>query len=165
MGTAAGLMLGLRAANLRSQLISVRVNSENFVNTKGMMKLIRKANSLLCSLDSSFPRLDFLEGDMGIRHGFWGQQYALFTNEGIEAITCMKKREGIKLEGTYTGKAFAALVDDAKNKDLLDKVVLFWNTLNSRDFSDAISTVDYHSLPRCFYRYFEEEVQPLDRDS
>ena len=164
MGTAAGLVLGLRAANLRSQLISVRVNGENFVNTKGMVKLIGKTNRLLCSLDSSFPMIDISEADIHIRHDFFGQRYALFTKEGIEAIARVKECAGIKLEGTYTGKTMAALIDDAKNGGLQDKVVLFWNTANSRDFSDVISTIDYHSLPRCFHRYFEEEVQPLDRD-
>ncbi len=164
-GTAVGLMLGLRAANLKSQVISVRVAGENFANSRKMVKLIRKTNSLLCSLDPSFPKLEFFEEDMDIRHDFFGQQYALFTREGMEAVTRMEKNEGIKLDGTYTGKAFAALIDDVKKHDLRDKVILFWNTLNSRDFSDAISTVDYHRLPRCLYCYFEEEVQPLDRHS
>jgi len=165
MGTAAGLMFGLRAANLKSQVIAVRVTSENFVNVKKMLELIRKTRSLLCSLDSSFPRLEFAEEHITIRHNFLGQQYALFTKEGMEALTHMKESEGIKLDGTYTGKAFAALIDDAKKHSWTDKVVLFWHTFNSRDFSDAISTVDYHQLPQCFHRYFEEEVQPLDRHS
>ena len=39
MGTAAGLILGLRAANLKIRVVSVRVTSEKFVNTKGMIKL------------------------------------------------------------------------------------------------------------------------------
>jgi len=165
MGTAAGLMLGLKAAKLKSRLISVRVTDEKLVNVKRMIKLVGKTNSLLCSLDSSFPSLQFSEDDVDIRHGFFGQQYALFTEEGMEAVALMKKIERIKLDGTYTGKTFTAVRHDTRNQDLRDKVVLFWNTLNSRDFSDAISTVDYHSLPWCFHHYFEEEVQPLDRDS
>lgn len=165
MGTAAGLMLGLRAANLKSRIVSVRVTDDKFLNSKGMIKLIDKTSSLLCSLDRSFTRLKFSEGDVDIRDSFFGQQYALFTKEGMEAVTRMGKSEGIKLDGTYTGKAFAAVIEDAKNEDLRDQVVLFWNTLNSRDFSDAISNVDYRNLPRGFHRYFEEEVQPLDRDS
>jgi hypothetical protein len=142
----------------------VRVTSRNFVNEKAMIKLIDRTNSLLCSLDSSFPRLEFSEQDIDIRHRFFGEQYALFTREGMETVERMKASEGIKLEGTYTGKALSAVIEDAKNGDLRDKVVLFWNTLNSRDFSDVIATVDYHQLPRGFHRYFEEEVQPLDRN-
>jgi len=164
-GTAVGLMLGLRAASLRSRVICMRVADEQFANARKMAKLFHKTNSLLCSLDPSFPKFEFSEKDVDLRHGFLGQQYALFTKEGMEAVTRMEKTEGIKLEGTYTGKAFAGLIDDVGKQDLRDKVLLFWQTYNSRDFSDAIATVDYHQLPRCFHRYFEEEVQPLDTHS
>ena len=165
MGTAVGLMLGVKAANLKSRVISVRVVDEKFANVRKMIKLFYKTNFFLHSLDSSFPKFEFSEKDIDIRHGFFGQRYALFTEEGMEAVTRMEKNEGIKLDGTYTGKTFAALMDDAEKHDLRDKVVLFWNTYNSKDFSDVITTVDYRQLPRCFHRYFEEEVQPLDRHS
>lgn len=164
MGTAVGLALGLRAANVSGRVVSVAVCSGKFVNAKAMIRLISRTNSLLHSLDTSFPRFDFSETDVDIRHDHFGKQYALFTDEGMEAVSLMRECEGIKLEGTYTGKAFAALKRDAESGALRDKTVLFWNTLNSRDFSDAISDLDYHELPPRFHRYFEEEVQPLDCD-
>ena len=164
MGTAAGLTLGLRVARLSGRVVSVRICSEKFVNTRAMIKFINKTNSLLHSLDASFPRFEFSETDVNIRHDYFGKRYALFTEEGMAAVSLMRKCEGIKLDGTYTGKALAALKHDAKGESLRGKVVLFWNTLNSKDFSDAISDVDYRDLPRRFHRYFEEEVQPLDRD-
>jgi len=160
-----GLMLGLKAANLKSRVTCVRVADEKFANVRKMVKLFHKTNSLLHSLDPSFPKLEFSGKDIDIRHDFFGQQYALFTSEGMEAVTRVEKNEGIKLDGTYTGKAFAALIDDVKKQNLRDKVVLFWHTYNSRDFSDPIAAVDYHQLPRHLHRYFEEEVQPLDRHS
>jgi 1-aminocyclopropane-1-carboxylate deaminase/D-cysteine desulfhydrase-like pyridoxal-dependent ACC family enzyme len=164
MGTAAGLNLGLRVAGLSGRVVSVRICSEKFVNTIAMTKLINKTNSLLHSLDASFPRFEFSEKDVDIRHDHSGERYALFTEEGMEAVCLMRECEGIKLDGTYTGKALAALKHDSQSGRLRDKVVLFWNTLNSKDFSDAIADLDYRDLPRCFHRYFEEEVQPLDRD-
>ncbi|MDH5696867.1 MAG: pyridoxal-phosphate dependent enzyme, partial [Dehalococcoidia bacterium] len=164
MGTAAGLTLGLRVAKLSSRVVSVRICSEKFVNTRAMTKLINKTNYLLHSLDASFPRFEFSETEVDIRHDYFGERYALFTEEGMAAVSLMRECEGIKLDGTYTGKALAALKHDAKSGSLRGKVVLFWNTLNSKDFSDAISDVDYRELPRRFHRYFEEEVQPLDRD-
>jgi 1-aminocyclopropane-1-carboxylate deaminase/D-cysteine desulfhydrase-like pyridoxal-dependent ACC family enzyme len=164
MGTAAGLTLGLRAARLGSRVVSVAVSGERYTNTRGMIGLISRTNSLLHSLDASFPRLDFSETDLDIRHDHFGQRYALFTAEGMEAVSLMRECEGIRLDGTYTGKTLAALRHDAKNGSLREKTVLFWNTLNSRDFSDDISGLDYHDLPRPFHRYFEEEVQPLDRE-
>lgn len=164
MGTAAGLILGLRATKLNSRLVSVGVTSGKFVNAREMIKLINKTNSLLHSLDTSFPRFEFSETDVDSRHDYFGKRYALFTDEGMEAVSLMRECEGIKLDGTYTGKTLAALIDDAKSGSLRGKAVLFWNTLNSRDFSDVISSIDYRSLPHTFHRYFEEEVQPLDRD-
>jgi 1-aminocyclopropane-1-carboxylate deaminase/D-cysteine desulfhydrase-like pyridoxal-dependent ACC family enzyme len=165
MGTAAGLTLGLRAAKLSGRVVSVRICSEKFVNTRAMIKLIDKTNSLLHSLDASFPRFEFSETDVDIRHDYFGGRYALFTEEGMAAVSLMRECERIKLDGTYTGKALTALEHDARSGSLRGKVVLFWNTLNSKDFSDAISDLDYRDLPRRFRRYFEEEVQSLDCDS
>jgi 1-aminocyclopropane-1-carboxylate deaminase/D-cysteine desulfhydrase-like pyridoxal-dependent ACC family enzyme len=165
MGTAAGLMLGLRAANLKTRVVPVRVIGKKFVNINGMLKLIQDTNSLLYSADQSFPHIEFSEQDIGIRDEFFGQQYALFTKEGMQACKLIEERESIKLDGTYTGKTMAALIHDAEDRELANKVVLFWNTLNSRDLSNGISAIDYHVLPKPFHVYFEAEAQPLDRNT
>lgn len=163
MGTAAGLILGLRAINSKTKVVSVRVNSSSFVNVKGMVKLICKTNSLLSRLDPCFPKLKFSESDVEMRHGFFGNQYALFTQEGVEAADSMRRYQGIRLEGTYTGKALAALFHDAARDHLKNKTVLFWNTYNSIGLLEGLTSVDYHKLPACFHRYFEQDVQYLDR--
>jgi 1-aminocyclopropane-1-carboxylate deaminase/D-cysteine desulfhydrase-like pyridoxal-dependent ACC family enzyme len=163
-GTAVGLLLGLKAANLKSQVIPIRVADEQFANARKMRKLFRATNSFLCSLDPAFPHVELTEQEVTIRHEFFGRQYALFTTEGMDAVHRMKQTEGIKLDGTYTGKALAALIHDVENQDVKDEVLLFWNTYNSRDLSKHIAAVDYRQLPRCFHRYFEEEVQPLDSE-
>ncbi len=165
MGTAVGLILGLRAAGLKSNVIPVAIVPEEFGSATKAVKLFEETNSLLRSLDASFPSFELSENDIDLRPGFLGKGYAHFTEEGMEAVARIKKAEGIKLDGTYTGKTLAALVCDAEKQDLSDQVVLFWNTYNSRDFSEVIAAVDYRELPRCFHRYFEEEVQPLDRYS
>jgi 1-aminocyclopropane-1-carboxylate deaminase/D-cysteine desulfhydrase-like pyridoxal-dependent ACC family enzyme len=165
MGTAAGLLLGLRAAKVSSHLVSVRVTSDKFVNRQAMTALTGRANAFIHSLDPSFPVFDFSLDDLDIRHGYFGKQYALFTEDAMQAACLMRDREGIKLDGTYTGKTLAALIDDARNRVLRGRSVLFWNTLNSRSLSEPISGIDFRELPRCFHRYFEDEVQPLDRGS
>ena len=159
MGTAAGLMLGLKAADLGSRVVAVAVAGERFVNARGMLRLIRRTNDLLCSLAPSFPKCGFTEADIDIRHGFVGQGYGRFTGEAVEAVVCMEQSEGIKLEGTYTGKTLAALIHDVKQQGD-ERTILFWNTYNSRDFSQATALVDYRDLPRAFRRYFEEDLQP-----
>jgi D-cysteine desulfhydrase len=75
----------------------------------------------------------------------------------------MREKAGIILNGTYSAKALSALLDDAGKQVLKGKTVLFWNTYNSKDLSKFVAEVDYHRLPEAFHRYFEEDVQPLDR--
>lgn len=165
MGTAVGLMLGLKAAHLKSEVVPIRVVSEQLASVRTLTELFQKTNYFLCSLDSSFPRFELSESRVDIRDGFLGQGYAHFTEDAMEAVSRMRASEGIKLEGTYTGKAMAALIRDADDQSLRDEVVLFWNTYNSSDFSGAIAGLDYQQLPRSFHRYFEEDVQPLDADA
>jgi len=165
MGTAVGLMLGLKAARFRTEVIPVRVAGEAFANSRKALKLFQETNSLLCSADPSFPRVEVSESEVAIRQEFVGEGYAYFTEEGMEAVRLIKECEGILLEGTYTGKTLAAVLLDAKRQNLRDDVVLFWNTYNSVDFSDAIVDIDYRQLPRSFHRYFEQEAQPLDREA
>ncbi len=164
MGTTAGLILGLKAANLTTRVVSVRVTSKKSVNTRAMLGLISRANSLLHSLDRSFPLFQFSAADIDIRHDCFGRRYALYTEEAMEAVSLIREREDIKLDGTYTGKALVALIKDAENRVLRGKSVLFWNTLNSRPHPESTADLDYRELPRPFHRYFREEVQPLDRE-
>lgn len=159
-GTTAGLMLGIKAANLHSRVVSVCAKDEKEIDEKRVGQLCDKTALLLHSLDPSFPRFECSDEDLDIRHDFVGRGYACPTEEGLKAISLMEKNEGIRLDSTYTGKAFACLLDDAGKGYLRDKVVLFWNTYNSRDFSDVIAEVDYHRLPRGFHRYFEGDGQP-----
>ena len=67
----------------------------------------------------------------------------------------MKQTENITLEGTYSAKAFAALLADAKDGLLKNKVVLFWNTFCGDDFSSLTDAIDYHELPAELQKYFE----------
>jgi D-cysteine desulfhydrase len=164
MGTATGLLLGLRAAGLRSRMNAVRVVAECIANRDAARDLFHRTNRLLHDSDPSFPLLDFPEEQCIIRDDFFGEKYALFTREGMEAVRRMQEAEGISLDGTYTGKTFAALMHDAGQGNLRNRTVLFWDTLNSRDFSEHIRNVDYHELPEELHGYFEEDVQPLDRE-
>ena len=79
MGTAAGLILGIRALNMKTKVVAVRVNSERFVNVKGLIKLIYQTNSLLSSMDPPFPILIFANTMWKSDKVFFGKQYALCT--------------------------------------------------------------------------------------
>jgi 1-aminocyclopropane-1-carboxylate deaminase/D-cysteine desulfhydrase-like pyridoxal-dependent ACC family enzyme len=162
-GTMIGLLIGIKVLNIQSRLVPVRVVPFKTANLETIKKLFTETVSFLCSLDPSFPCVKFPQDELKIRDEFFGNDYAHFTNEGIEAIKLIKELEDIRLDGTYTGKTFAALIYDAKSGNLKNKKVLFWNTLNARDFPDEIKGLDYHELPKSFHRYFEEEVQELDK--
>jgi 1-aminocyclopropane-1-carboxylate deaminase/D-cysteine desulfhydrase-like pyridoxal-dependent ACC family enzyme len=162
MGTAAGLLLGLKAADTKSRLITVRVVDNKIANMEKVEELFHKTNSHLNSLDKSFPVLKFPPNQIEINHDFFGKKYALFTEEGMQAVLQMNDIEGIKLEGIYTGKTFAELISNAKEKNIANNVILFWNTYNSKDFSDIIVNIDYKELPGTFHIYFERKVQSSD---
>ncbi|MCC6145395.1 MAG: pyridoxal-phosphate dependent enzyme [Candidatus Hydrogenedentes bacterium] len=163
MGTAMGLLLGLKAAGLPTTVVTVRVVDRQFVNEKRARKLFASCNRLLHEADAAFPLLPFPEEQFEFRDDFFGEEYALYTEASVEA--CRRAAEvGIRLEGTYTGKAFAALLHDGAQGRLAGKRVVFWNTYNGVDFANEIAGLDYHALPPAFYRYFEEDVQPLDRN-
>jgi len=162
MGTAVGLALGLGAAGLRSEVVAVRVVDVRVVDESKCGSLFLETGALLRANEPSFPVYG-AAGRLRIRHGFFGGRYARYTREGMDAVRLMRRTEGMELDGTYTGKTLAALLHDAEKGILPGRTVLFWNTLNSRDFSDSIRGMDYRVLPRPFHRYFEEEVQPLER--
>jgi D-cysteine desulfhydrase len=165
MGTAAGLMLGLAAAGLKSRVVPVRTIEERLASPGRMRRLMRGTISLLRRMDPSFPHVPAPGPDLEIRNDCLGEGYARFTPEAVRARALVRERAGIELNGTYSAKAFAALLADARNGKLDGKTVLFWNTYNSRALSPFTDGVDYHRLPKPFHRYFEEDVQPLDRET
>lgn len=164
VGTAAGLVLGLRVLDMQTRLIPVRVTVPRFANNRRIAELCTETSALLHDIAAGFPELEIGPDHAPIREGFLGEAYARFTREAMEAVGMAKELEGVKLEGTYTGKTMSALIADAREGKLEGKTVLFWNTHNARDFASAIAEVDYHGLPRPFHRFFEEPVQQLDRE-
>jgi len=164
MGSAIGLILGLKVLGLKSKVISIRVVDHKYSNLKKMMKLFKKVNNYLHNIEPSFPIIKITAKDFNIRHDFFGKQYGLFTKQGVEAAKLIQENEGIMLDGTYTAKTFAAVINDIEKNNFNDKVILFWNTYNSNDLSKFIAKVNYKQLPKKFHYYFTSSVQPLDND-
>lgn len=173
MGTCVGLLMGLQLAGLNTRVMAIRVTDPPYTSPERARGLYAATNSLLRAMDGSIPDLRFPEEQFTLRDEFLGEKYSLYTAEGMAAVARAREAEqpgvstprtggGLKLEGTYTGKAFAALLSDSEAGALRSKHVVFWNTYNSRDFSKEIEGIDYHLLPQDFRRYFEEPVQPRD---
>lgn len=160
-GTVAGLMIGLRALGMSTTVIPVRVNDESRVSCGQISRLIDETTALLRSYDTRFPDIHIPPEDIPLQHRFFGEEYAGFTKAGMAAARLLDKRYGIRLEGTYTGKTLAAMLE-AATQTHSGKSLLFWNTLNSRMPPDGLENLDYHALPKGFHRYFETDVQPMD---
>lgn len=163
MGTAAGLALGLRAAGMKTRLVAVPVVSDAPEVDEALLREIRAAQEVLRTHDVSFPGYSWESRDVDVRHGFLGREYAGFTAAGMDAIRAVDL-DGLHLEGTYTGKTMAALLSDLDAGALRGRDVLFWNTYNGRDIEPLAATVAPGDVPEPFRRYFDEEVQELDRE-
>lgn len=161
-GTAVGLMIGLEVAGLKTKVMPVSVVLKSFTDETKVANHFNETVRFLRSFDSSLPEIELRKDQVEIYSEYLGGNYAQFTEEGVEAVRLAGKTEGLKLDGTYTGKVMSALLDHAKKGKLKGKSVLFWNTKNSRDFSAAIRGIDHKKLPEAFHKYFEHNTQPLD---
>lgn len=164
MGTAAGLITGLKYAGMKSKVVAVRVVESMYADEEALLNLVMRAHSYLRSIDGDIPDIQFKHSDFIVNNNFFGGKYAEFTQDGTDAVRQLKDTEDIILEGTYTGKALAAMIADGRKGTLSDKVVLFWDTYNSWNFSDIIDNISYKELPGGFHHYFTGEVQPLDKE-
>ena len=164
LGTAAGVAVGPAAGGHKSKGIAVRVTPVEWANHETLGRLVDETIALAREYDSTFPDISYEDLGVEIRDEFFGEGYACFTSPGMEAVA-IAAEAGYTLEGTYTGKAFAALVADARAGRLTDASVAFWMTYNSHDLSSAIEGVSIEGLPEPLKAYFEEPVQKLDRTS
>ncbi len=162
MGSTIGLILGLKAANLKSKVVAVRVIP--YYGDEAVIKMFNAANSFLHSNDPSFPIFDVSIQDFNINHDFIGEGFGYFTKEGIEAVNLLTEYEKTPSEGTFTGKTLAALIAHVKQNVIKEnETALFWNTYCSQDFYEEIKDIDYKNLPTSAHHYFEEDVQELDK--
>jgi len=126
-----GLAIGFAAAGMRTRVIGVRVVPIEAVAAEQLVEVAEEAVALLRQADESFPAVVPSELLLQVREGYLGEGYAVPTEGGREALR-RAAFAGLSLEGTYTAKTLAALLDDARAGLLVDKTVLFWNTYNSR---------------------------------
>ena len=154
MGSAAGLIVGLRAVGLRTRVVAVKTTF--WVTDARLRGQILLTARYLRSIDESFPLVGFGFNDHSIEHGQYGFAHAHPTKEATLAIELVREHAGIQLDRTYTGKAFAALIDDAPK--LSRKVVLFWNSYDPRRI--PVGDVAASDLPPKLQRYLGTNTPP-----
>lgn len=152
MGTVAGLALGLALGGLRTRVQAVRVTPESVANAAALDRLLRKTSLMLNRLDASIPADLAEKANVSYRPEFFGDGYAKSNPETDRAVLIAADQLGLGIEATYTGKAFRALLSDARE----GRQVLFWNTYNSVQLPvDTLRPGDTAPLPAEFLSYFD----------
>jgi D-cysteine desulfhydrase len=157
--TAAGLILGTALAGLRTQVVSVRVVDKVACNRYLLARHVNAAAGFINRYGEGGVARAVHPRDLFLMDDFSGPTYAKFTPEGMAAVSLADSCDGIKLEGTYTGKTFAGALAFLRGHGLGHRPALFWNTYNSADLTGEIKDLDYHVLPPELHRYFEEPTQ------
>lgn len=131
MGSVAGLLLGLAAAELPTDVHAVRVVDSSLTNAAALDRLVRKTAYMLNRQDPSFDIGTVDRVRLRWRNEFFAGGYAKFDRATERAVHLAQDAAGLSLETTYTGKAMAALVHDLQLPDYAGQHYLFWNTYNS----------------------------------
>jgi 1-aminocyclopropane-1-carboxylate deaminase/D-cysteine desulfhydrase-like pyridoxal-dependent ACC family enzyme len=155
LGTVIGLSLGLRAAGLGTRIVAPRAVPSGAKSAEHAASQLRDVNREIHARDPDFPLFDDPLANVELRPEFYGPGYAEATPEATEAIALMKDLQQVKLEMTYTGKAFAGLLVDARSGRLAGKRVVFWNTYSSAPYPAGLEQVDLTGLPAEFRHYLE----------
>ena len=153
LGTAIGLAVGFAAAGVRTKVVAVRVTPGEVASDDFAEKLAAETIALLRSLDASFPSLVPADLAFELRHDWFEPGYGVVTPETTVAVALAAGRH-LKLETTYTGKAFAALLDDARTGRIAAGAdVLFWDTYSSAPMP---AEGDDDALPPVLQEYVAE---------
>jgi D-cysteine desulfhydrase len=129
-GTAAGLLLGLRLAELDASVIAVQVSDIPTVGAAGVARLANATARLLRRRGASIPPLSFDPHDLTVISDAKVRRYGHPTPKGEEAKDLLSRLEGLELDSTYTAKTVAALIE----RDDLPRPLLYWHTLNAHTF-------------------------------
>lgn len=152
MGSIAGLLVGLRRARVEATVVSVKVVPQNVVDATAVLRLAAAVETLLPPGPAGSG--DDVAAHLEFRPEFAGEGYAVPTAESVEAVAMARDLEGFKLDTTYSGKALACLIADARGGRLAGCTPVFWQTWNSRPYPAGLKTVNVTGLPAEFQKFF-----------
>ena len=127
-GTAAGLALGFRIAGLGIRLVAVRVVPAVIARRSRVINLANRAAALIeRTANARVPRV--AGRDLSVEHAYYGGAYGrplprLGAEPGLLDAT------GVRLDDTYSRKAFAAALDARAQRAML------WLTFDGRVLQD-----------------------------
>ncbi|QDV91341.1 D-cysteine desulfhydrase [Phycisphaerae bacterium RAS2] len=162
LGTAAGLLLGARLAGLKTRIIGVAVSYKWYCTAGRCVRMAMRCLRFMRRFNSSIPEVDLGTGDVEIVHSVLGEGYAQFTEKSVALAGELHRLDGVGLDGTYTAKALAGMMDFIREHDLATRRNLFWHTYHPLPPSMCAPGAR-NSLPPALAQYVEAEVQPLDK--
>ncbi|MFC9789316.1 1-aminocyclopropane-1-carboxylate deaminase/D-cysteine desulfhydrase [Rhodococcus sp. NPDC127528] len=130
-GTAAGLLLGLRLAGLRTRVVGVVVNDTLPLAERDLVGLARRTHRLLVERGAAVGPVEFEPGALVVAGEWLGPGYGHATPEGAAAQR-VGAEHGITLDPVYTAKAFAAALEMDADGRLGDGPVLVLDTYGPR---------------------------------
>ncbi|MBI4516493.1 MAG: pyridoxal-phosphate dependent enzyme [Deltaproteobacteria bacterium] len=161
-GTAAGLMLGLKLAGLRSRVVGVLVTDILPPSARRLARLARASQRRLRRLAPEIPDVTVSASDLTIVTEFCGAGYGAPSAEAEAAQRLAADIEGLQLETTYTAKCAAALLHLARAPAYRGRTLLFWNTYSSVDPGAQLERLpDFHELPPAFHQFFSDDAAPV----
>lgn len=146
-GSAAGLGIGCALGGLATEIVAVRASSPGSVTAATLRGIHAETMTLLRARDPSVPAVAAAAANVRIDGRFVGAGYGAPSAAGADAIARAHDREGWELDPVYTGKALAALLDDARTP-AAGSTRLFWNTMSSRPVALA-------DVPPAFRRFLK----------
>lgn len=124
-GTAAGLLLGMRLAGLRTRLVAILVNDITPVTPRSIAGLANRTAMLMRRGGARVPAFALGADDLDLRRDWLGGGYGHGTGAGA-AATERLAAEGVRLEPVYTAKAAAAAL--ALREEAGSGPLLYWHT-------------------------------------
>jgi len=122
-GTQAGILIGVKALGLKTQVEGVCDNADAPGSLERFKTLTAETLKYL-KLDLAVVEEDF------VLHGNYGEPgYAVITDAEREAIRLLARTEGIVTDPVYTGRALAGLIDLIRRAIYAPtETILFWHT-------------------------------------
>jgi len=154
-GSMAGLVLGVRLAGLRSEVVGVRVTPLIAANEVTVATLASRASALLHRLTPEIPLVLFSPAEIRVVHGQIGEGYGHETEEGRRVTELSAALRGPELDPTYTAKAMAGLLSESAERPPRGGPVLFWSTLSSASLAPLLEGVTPEGLPPELRRLYE----------
>lgn len=161
LGTAAGLLLGARLAGLKTRVVGVAVSYRWYCTAGRCARLALRCLRFMRRFDSSIPEVDLGAGDLDIVHSALGEGYAQFSERSVALARELHHLDGIPLDGTYSAKALAGMMDYILAHRLATRRHLFWQTYQPLSPALCDETAGLRLSP-ALRRFVEDAVQPLD---